>query len=377
MTTPYKIKVVNTHQEYKAFVSFPFKLYKDNPYWVPPLTNEELATLDPSINPVYKNASAQFFLAYQGTEVVGRIGALVNWLEVKELNKRKVRFGWFDVIDDPKVTALLMQEVQAFGKSYQLEYIEGPMGFSNLDKAGLLIEGFKEPNTMITLYNAPYYRKHLEALDFKINAKWVEFEIKIDDFDNSPEKVKRFSKLIMERYELTLLNFKSRKEILPYVTEMFDLLDKTYRNLQTFIPIQDYQIKHYKERYLKFIHPDFIKCIVDSKGKLIAFSITMPSFSRALKKINGKLTLFNFYHLYRALNKNNRASFYLIGIHPDYQNKGITAIIFNQMQKLFNARNIDRVETNPELEENTAIQKLWKNYEHRLHKRRATFTKSI
>ena len=162
-----------------------------------------------------------------------------------------------------------------------------------------------------------------------------------------------------------------------YNDEMFDLLDKTYRNLQTFIPIQDYQITHYKERYLKFIHPDFIKCIVDSKRQLIAFSITMPSFSKALKKLNGKLTLFNFHHLYRALNKNNRASFYLIGIHPEYQNKGITAIIFNEMQKLFNARKIERVETNPELEENTAIQKLWKNYEHRLHKRRATFTKSI
>ncbi|MGB0315818.1 MAG: GTP cyclohydrolase [Flavobacteriaceae bacterium] len=377
MKPQYKIKVVNTPQDYKAFVTFPFKLYKDNPYWVPPLIKEELATLNPTVNPVYKNASAQFFLAYKGTEIVGRVGALVNWLEVNELNKRKVRFGWFDVIDDPKVTALLMQEVKAFGKSHQLEYIEGPMGFSNLDKAGLLIDGFEEPNTMITLYNDPYYGTHLESLGFTINAKWVEFEIKIDDFDQSPDKVKRFSKLVMERYELTLLNFKNKKEILPYVDEMFDLLDKTYRNLQTFIPIQDYQITHYKERYLKFIHPDFIKCIVDSKGQLIAFSITMPSFSKALKKLNGKLTLFNFHHLYRALNKNNRASFYLIGIHPEYQNKGITAIIFNQMQKLFNARKIERVETNPELEENTAIQKLWKNYEHRLHKRRATFTKSI
>ena len=377
MNTQYQIKVVQTPLEFKAFVTFPFKLYKDNPHWVPPLTKEELATLDPAVNPVYKNATAQFFLAYKNKEVVGRIGALINWLEVNDLKKRKVRFGWFDVIDDFEVTALLMKEVQVFGQSHQLEYMEGPMGFSNLDKAGLLIEGFEEPNTMITLYNAPYYKTHLEKLNFKINAKWVEFEIKIDDFDNSPEKVKRFSKLIMERYALKLLNFKSRKDILPYVDEMFELLDKTYKNLQTFIPIQEYQIKHYKERYLKFIHPDFIKCIVDSKGTLIAFSITMPSFSRALKKLNGKLTLLNFYHLYRALYKNNRASFYLIGIHPDYQNKGITAIIFNEMQKLFNSRKIELVETNPELEENTAIQKLWKNYEHRLHKRRATFTKSI
>ena len=251
------------------------------------------------------------------------------------------------------------------------------MGFSNLDKAGMLIEGFKERNTMITLYNAPYYKKHLEALGYKINARWVEYEIKIDDFEASPEKVKRFSKLIMERYKLSLLQFKSKDDILPYIDQMFELLDETYNKLQTFIPIQNYQIEYYKRRYIRFIHPDFIKCIVDSEEKLIAFSITMPSFTDALKKINGKINLFNFYHLLKALRKNNRASFYLIGIHPDFQNKGITAIIFNEMQKLFNKRNINIVETNPELEENTAIQKLWKNYENRLHKKRATFVKEI
>ena len=181
----------------------------------------------------------------------------------------------------------------------------------------------------------------------------------------------------MERYQLSLLQFKNKNDIIPYIDQMFELLDETYNKLQTFVPIQDYQIEHYKKRYLKFIHPDFIKCIIDSKGKLIAFSITMPSFTNALKKINGKINLFNFYHLFLALKRNNRASFYLIGVHPDYQNKGITAIIFNEMQKLFNKRNINIVETNPELEENTAIQKLWKNYENRLHKKRATFIKDL
>ena len=205
----------------------------------------------------------------------------------------------------------------------------------------------------------------------------MEYEIKIDDFESSPEKVKRFSKLIMERYNLTLLNFKNRSEILPYVDQMFDLLDKTYNSLQTYIPIQDYQIENYKKRFFKFVNPDFIKCIIDNEGKLICFSITMPSFTKALKSINGKLTFLNSYHILKAMYFNERASFYLIGIRPDYQNKGIPAIIFNEMQKLFNKQKITIVETNPELEENTAIQKLWKNYEHRLHKRRATFNKKI
>ncbi len=371
------IKEAKTKEDYLAFVKFPFTLNKDNTYWVPPLIKDEIETIDPDLNPVYQNANARFYLAFRNGKIVGRIAAIINWIEIKEIKKSKVRFGWFDVIDDLKVTKLLIDSVIEFGKEYDLKIIEGPVGFSNLDKAGLLIEGFKERNTMITLYNEPYYSKHMKQLGFDIAAKWVEYEIKIDDFDSSPEKVKRFSKLIMERYNLTLLNFKKRREIIPYVDEMFDLLDKTYNRLQTYIPIQDYQIENYKKRFLKFINPDFIKCIIDQEGKLICFSITMPSFTEALKKIDGKLTFFNSYHLIRAMYFNKRASFYLIGVHPDYQNKGITAIIFNEMQKLFNRRNITIVETNPELEENTAIQKLWKNYEHRLHKRRATFNKKI
>ena len=371
------LKVVKSPKDFDAFVKFPFDIYKDNPYWVPPLIKEEIETIKPDTNPVYNNAKARFFLAYKGDKIVGRIAAIINWIEVKELGKSKVRFGWFDVVDDLEVSKLLLEKVKLFGEEHNLKTIEGPMGFSNLDKAGMLIEGFKERNTMITLYNAPYYKKHLETLGYKINARWVEYEIKIDDFEASPEKVKRFSRLIMERYKLSLLQFKSKDDILPYIDQMFELLDETYNKLQTFIPIQNYQIEYYKRRYIRFIHPDFIKCIVDSEGKLIAFSITMPSFTDALKKINGKINLFNFYHLLKALRKNNRASFYLIGIHPDFQNKGITAIIFNEMQKLFNKRNINIVETNPELEENIAIQKLWKNYENRLHKKRATFVKEI
>ena len=371
------LKVVKSTKDFDAFVRFPFDLYRYNSHWVPPLIKDEIETINPNTNPVYQNAKARFFLALRGEKVVGRIASIINWIEVNEVGKSKVRFGWFDVIDDLEVSKLLLEQVRIFGEEHNLKTIEGPMGFSNLDKAGMLIEGFEERNTMITLYNAPYYKNHLEALGYKMNAKWVEYEIKIDDFEASPEKVKRFSKLIMKRYELSLLQFKDKKDIIPYVDQMFQLLDETYNKLQTFVPIQRYQIEHYKERYLRFIHPDFIKCIVDSKGKLIAFSITMPSFTDALKKINGKINLFNFYHLYKALRKNNRASFYLIGVHPDYQNKGITAIIFYEMQKLFNKRNINIVETNPELEENTAIQKLWKNYENRLHKKRATFVKNI
>ena len=371
------IKRINTNKDYVAFVKFPFKLYSNNPYWVPPIINEEVETIDHKINPVFQNSSARFFLAYKKGVIVGRIAAIVNWIEIKEIKKNKVRFGWFDVIDDIAVSKLLLKQVVCFGKEHKLDHIEGPVGFSNLDKAGLLIKGFEEPSTMITIYNYPYYATHLKELGFSLLAQWVEYEIKITNFEDSPEKVKRFSSVIMERFNLNVLDFKNKKEIIPYVDQMFNLLDETYNKLQTFVPIQNHQIEHYKKRYFKYVHKDFVKCVVDKNNRLIAFTITMPSFTRALQRINGKVTFFNIYNLLKAMWFNNRASFYLIGVHPDYQNKGITAIIFNELQKTFNKHNITIVETNPELKENTAIQKLWKNYENRQHKRRATFTKNI
>ena len=371
------IREIEGRDQLTAFVKFPFELYKNNPFWVPPIIKEELEMLDKKVNPVFQNAIAHYFLAYKGDQIVGRIAAFINWIEIKELKKSKVRFGWFDVIDDLEVTKKLLEAVVEVGKKHQMKSIEGPMGFSNMDKAGMLTKGFEELNTMITWYNAPYYPQHFEQLGYSKKAEWVEYEIKISSFQDSPEKVKRFSQLIIDRYQLRLLDFKSHKDILPYVDQMFDLLSKTYDKLQTFVPIQPYQIAHYKERYLPFIHPDYIKCIADANGDLIAFAITMPSFSKALKKVNGKLFPFGIFHIMKAHYFNDRASFYLIGVRPDFQNKGITAVIFNEMQKTFNKHGVTIVETNPELVENSAIQKLWRNYEHRQHKRRVTFNRSI
>ena len=371
------VKEVSSKNELYDFVSFPFKLYQKHPFWVGPIISEELKVLDKKINPVFKNAVSRYYLAFKNGKIVGRIAAIINWTEVNEVKKSKIRFGWFDVIDDIEVTKNLLDKVIEYGKENNLNIIEGPVGFSNMDKAGMLIEGFEELNTMITLYNYPYYSKHLEKLGYKKLAQWVEYEIKISSFEDSPEKVRRFSKLILDRYSLKILNFKSNKEILPYVDQMFDLLGKTYDKLQTFVPIQPYQIEYYKEKYFKYIHPDFIKCAVDKENNLVAFLITMPSFSSALKKINGKLFPFGFLRILWARKFVNKVSLYLIGVRPDYQNKGVTAIIMNELQKTFNNYGVKVVETNPELEENTPIQTLWKNYDHRLHKKRATYTKII
>ena len=372
-----KVIKVESKKNIKDFVMFPFELYKGCEYWVPPIINEEIDAMDTDKNPVFKNAEAEFYLAYKDNKIAGRIAAIVNWVEIEEQKKNKLRFGWYDTIDDINVSKALMDKVLEFGKSRKLEFVDGPVGFSNMDKAGLLIEGYDELNTMITWYHYPYQKEHLNKLGFSKLAEWVEYKIKIFSADEAPEKVKKFSKIIQKRYNLKVVNFKSTKEIIPYVDKMFELLNVTYSNLQTYVTIKQYQIDFYKEKFIKYIHPDFIKCCLDENDNLIAFLITMPSFSRALKKINGKIGLMGYFHLFKAQHFNDRVSLYLIGVDPKYQSKGVTAVIFNELQETFNNRGIVEVETNPELVENKAIQAFWKNYKSTLHKRRATFTKSL
>ena len=372
-----EIVEVTSRQQYRAFFQFPFDLYRNCPQWVPTITKEEMEIFDPQKNAVFEHAMARLFLAKKEGEIVGRIAAMINWVEIEELKKTKVRFGWYDTIDDLEVSEKLIEAVEGVAIAEGMTYIEGPMGFSNMDKAGLLIHGYEHMNTMITWYHYPYQKAHLERLGLVKQSEWIEFKIDIYDAKDAPEKVKKFASVIKERYKLKTLEFKTTKDVEPHVDKMFELLNQTYNKLQSFVPIQQHQIEVYKKKYLPYVHPDFIKCVVDENDELIGFTITMPSFTKALKRMNGKMFPFGFYHLWRALHKNNRASFYLIGIQESYQNKGVTAIIFQEIQEMFNKRGITEVETNPELEENSAIQALWKNYKHELHKRRRTYRKDI
>jgi hypothetical protein len=372
-----EIVEVTSRQQFGAFFQFPFDLYRNCLQWVPPITKEEIDIFDPQKNAVFEHAMARLFLAKKKGKVVGRIAAMINWVEIEELKKTKVRFGWYDTIDDLEVSQKLIEAVEGVAIAEGMTYIEGPMGFSNMDKAGLLVHGYEHMNTMITWYHYPYQKVHLERLGLKKQSEWIEFKIDIYNAKDAPEKVKKFARVIKERFKLKTLEFKTTKDIEPHVDKMFELLNQTYNELQSFVPIQKHQIEVYKNKYLPYVHPDFVKCVVDENNEMIGFTITMPSFTKALKRINGKMFPFGFYHLWRAMRKNNRASFYLIGIQKNYQNKGVTAIIFQEIQEMFNKRGITKVETNPELEENKAIQAMWKNYKHELHKRRRTYRKDI
>ncbi len=369
------LKEVSTKKELKQFVTFPFSLYKGNPYWVPPIIKDEMESFDRTKNPVFENAEAHFFLAYKDNELVGRIAAIVNWLEVKEQGLKKMRFGWIDFIDDTAVSKALFDKVAEIGKSHGLEYMEGPVGFSNLDKVGVLTEGFDHIGTMITWYNHPYYVNHYEQYGFVKEKGYLENKFKASAAD--PKLFTKANLLIKKRYGLREMNFTKSSEIMPWVDKMFDLFNESYASLSSFVKITDVQKEYFKKKYISFINPEYIKFVVDKEDELVAFAIVMPSFSKALQKANGKLWPFGAFHLLRAKKNSKDVIFYLIGIRPDFQNKGVTAIIFNEYYKVFDAKGIDNCIRTPELEENTAIRQMWKHFGPVTHKKRQTFRKNL
>ncbi|MBT8237784.1 MAG: GTP cyclohydrolase [Croceitalea sp.] len=369
------VKQVASPAERKAFVNFSFSLYKDNPNWVPPIIKDELETFDRDKNPAFNSADATLFLAYKNDRVVGRVAAIINWIEVKEQQLKKMRFGWFDFVDDFEVSKALFDKVAEIGRANQLDYMEGPVGFSNLDKVGVLIEGFDHIGTMITWYNHPYYQAHFEKHGFVKEKEYLENKFPFSNAD--PKIFTKANLLIQKRYELRALNFTKSKDIMPWVDKMFDLFNASYASLASFVKITDVQKDYFKKKYISFINPEYIKFVVDKHDNLVAFAIVMPSFSKALRKAKGKLFPFGVFHLLRAKKHSKDVIFYLIGIHPEYQNKGVTAVIFNQYHKTFTEKGIVNCIRTPELEENTAIRQMWKHFDPVTHKRRRTYRKNL
>ena len=369
------LKEAKTRREIKRFVLFPFSLYRKNKYWVPPIIKDEINNFDAKKNPVFKNADARFFLAYKGKKIVGRVIAIVNWSEVNDQKIKKMRFGWFDVIDDIEVSKALLEKVNEIGREHNLEYIEGPVGFNNLDKTGVLVDGFDHLGTMITWYNHPYYKDHLEQLGYTVEKEYLENKFKFKNVD--AVYYKRISNVIKRRYKLKALDFKRTKQILPYVEEMFEVFSSSYSKLSTFVPISESQIDYFKRKYISFINPQYIKFVMDENNKLIAFAIVMPSFSKALQKAKGRLFPLGLLRLLKARKYAKDVTFYLIGVHPDYQNKGVTAIIFDQFTTTFAKKGIVNCIRTPELEENESIRKIWDDFNPVTHKRRRTYRKEI
>jgi GNAT superfamily N-acetyltransferase len=369
------IKEVKTKKELKQFVKFPFTLYKNSKYWVPPIISQEIKTFDKKENPVFNDAEARFFLAYKDDNIVGRVAAIINWLEVKNQNQKKMRFGWFDFIDDLEVSKALFEKIEDIGKNNHLEYAEGPVGFSNLDKVGVITEGFDHIAPMVTWYNHPYYVNHYQAAGYTVEKSYIESKFPFSNV--KPEFFLKAQELIKRRYGLKALSFTKTSEVMPYVDKMFDLFNETYASLSSFVAITDIQKEYFKNKFISFVNPEYIKFIVDKDNNLIGFAIVLPSFSQALQKAKGRLFPFGFKYILDAKRNNKDVNFYLIGIQPEYQNKGVHAIIFNEYYHTFKKKGIETCFRTPELEDNIAIHQIWKHFSPEIYRKRKTFKKVL
>jgi len=370
-----KIKEVASRRDMKKFISFPYKLYSGSKYWVPPLRFDEMNTLRRDKNPAFDFCDVKYWLAYKDGKIAGRIAGIINRRYIEKWKNKYARFGWIDFIDDESVSKLLLDKVENWARENGMEAIQGPLGFTDLDYEGMLIEGFEELGTMVAIYNYPYYPVHLEKFGYEKDVDWIEFEIKAPQ--EVPEKIDKVANIVIKKQNLRVLKVKKSKELIPYAKGMFHVLDIAYRDLFGFVPLTDKQVDLYIKQYFGFIRPDYISMVLDKNDRVVAFGITMPSLSRALQKSNGRLFPFGFIHLLKAMKKNDLIDLCLIGVLPEFQGKGVNAILFNELTKIFINNNIAKAESNPELEENYKVQAQWKLFEKRQHKRRRCYIKHL
>lgn len=370
-----EIKEVTNKKQLKTFINFPLKLYHKNPYWIPPLYFDEVNTLDWDKNPAFEDNQARYWLAYKDNEVVGRIAGIYNPKYIKKWGKNNVRFGWIDFINNEEVSTALLKTVEDWARTLNMEAVHGPLGFTDLDPEGMLIEGFEELGTMALIYNYDYYPEHLKKLGYEKEIDWLEYEILVPD--KPIEKISRAAQIVLKRNNLHVLEVSSKKDMLKYAKELFLLLEEEYSHLFGTVPLSEKQMNAYIDQYFGFITPEFVPVVLDEDNKMIAFGIVMPSLSIALQKSKGRLFPFGWYHLLRALKKNDRADLYLIAVKSEYQGKGVNAVLMDKINQVFIKKGIKKVETNGELETNTDVQGQWKYYEKRQHKRRRCFIKML
>lgn len=362
----------------KKFIKFPINLYKDCPYYVPSLVLDELGTLDSSKNPAFDFCEQQLFLAYKGDKIVGRIAAIINHRSNEIWKQKHARFGFVDFIDDNEVVDALFKTAEDWARSKGMDAIQGPMGFTDLDHEGLLVFGYNRITTMATTYSYPYYKDQIERIGYEKDVDWHEFYIPVPDA--VPERHQRIANIVANKYGLKLLKFKNLKQITPYVDKVFNLLNEAYAPLYGFVPLTQKQIDYYVKMYVPLLRWDIVSLIIkEETDELVAFGIGMPSLSLALQKSGGKLFPTGWYHLLKALKfKSNKViDLLLIGIAPEYQGKGVNAMIFNDFIPSAHKSGFHFAESNPELEQNNKVSALWDGFNAEHHKTRRAYMKKI
>ena len=369
---------VQNKRAFKEFLHFPLTLYKDMPAFVPPLLMDDADTLDPKKNPAYEFCDAAMYLAYKDGKLAGRVAAIVNRKANAAWNHDEVRFGWFDFIDDREVSKALLEAVEAFGRERGMTTILGPLGFTDFDPEGMLVEGFEYLSSMALHHNWPYYKDHMGALGYAKDVDWLEYRIYIGD--TIPDKYIRVAKVVEERYGLKLRKITKRevrKTDVGY--KLFDLINETYSSLYNFTVLPKKMVDKYVGFYLGVLDLKFVSLVEDKDHNIVGFGIVMPSITRALKKCNGKLFPFGWFHILRAMYWKYEENFemLLIGVKPEYQKKGVNSIVFVDLMKELLKGGFVYGESNAELESNLDIRSQWGDLEVKECKRRRVYKKAV
>lgn len=370
------IKEVVTKNDLKKWVDFPNKLYKDVPNYVPFLMPDEIGTFSKDKNPAYDFCETKLFLAYKDGKIVGRIGGLINHAYNKKWNKNAIRFTRFDFIDDEEVSQALFNEVVKWGKQNKLTSIMGPIGFTDLDHEGMLVEGFDELNMSITFYNHPYYLKHMEKLGLVKDVDWVEYQITIPSEINP--KIEKLSNHLLKKNGYSLVTYTDRKVLKQDAYEAFKVVDEAFSVLYGTVPLTDKVIDNAINDYIPIVNLKYIVSVKDEQGKIIGFGVLVPSIAKALKKSNGRLFPLGIFRMLKALQgKNDVLEMFFVAVKEEHQKRGIPGIMMNHLLKVCIENGVKYCETGPELETNVSVQSLWKSFMTRQHKRRRCFTKEI
>ncbi len=368
------IKEVTTKKDLRQFIQFQIDLYKDNAYWCPPIIMSEMDTLRWG-SPSFDYCRAKYFLAYKNDKIVGRVAAIINDKANEIWNEKRIRFGWIDFIDDLEVSKALIHAVEKWGKENGLHEIHGPLGFTDMDNEGMLIEGFEEMSNIFSIYNYPYYVTHMEKSGFVKDADWVQKIFPIPSTVN--EKFEKMAHLVAEKYQLRRLEVHSKKDLLKYGKKMFYTLNESFKNLYGFVPLSERQINFYIDQYFNFVDKRFLALIIDNKDNVVAFGISMPSLTKALQKSKGKILPFGWWHLLKALRDTEIIEMYLTGTVPEYQQKGVIALVYYHLMKEYIHAGVKYAISGPQLESNITALSIWKNFEHRQHLRRRCWIKKI
>ena len=373
-----EIREISEEKDLKKFIKFQDALYKGQKNYVPEFKKDELDMLRPETNYAFEYCDAKFFLAYRDGKIVGRAGAIINRMANERWNQKQIRITRMDFIDDLEVSGALFAAIENWAKERGLNEAHGPLGFTDLDKEGLLVEGFDRMGSSVTIYNYPYYPRHYEAHGYKKDVDWVEFRIKAPEKgDARIARVQQLAKKVMERSNVRFYNIKKIKDAAPIIIQIFDLLSECYKDLYGVVPYTEKIARDYLRRFTPLLNPAYAKFIIDEKDKLVGFALAAPSFAKALQKSKGRMFPFGWLHLLKAIKWPKEIELYLVAVHPDYQKAGLAALLINEITASAIEHGIQYAESSPELEHNRKVQDFWKNFNVEQHKRRRCYVKHL